>query len=224
MLKTTLALLFVAALLGACSDDDEKPKDQGIKQDQGIADKGIVADKGTGDTTIADKGTTDAPAKKKVEEYLPKDNDITGWTEDTSVGQPGVESGYTKLAIEALINGKHDPYHAQNCDAFAMEQYKKTFDSTCSAALEIMIWECTTSTGSKFMYDKDKTDSGLTWAIITGVKDEGVMADDSPLWRSLAYKGPYIMKIDSTPTAPSCRPALKTDVESFVKNVTGKLP
>jgi hypothetical protein len=216
----TLTLAFAA-----CSDDDVEldsgaTPDQKVVVDQSLSDQ-ILVDQKTG----SDQKVTDAPAKKKVHEYLPKGTEVTGWSEDVAAGAAGPDSGYTKTAIEALINGKHDPYHVEGCDAFAREQYKKTFTATCSAAAEIMIWECPTAVAAKKMHDKNKAAaSSLTWTTIAGVTAEGLVADDSPLWRGLGYKTVYVYKMDATATDSPCFTTLKADVESFVKVLAGNLP
>jgi hypothetical protein len=178
------SLLTLALAFPACSDDDEKT-DAGVTPDQNV-----VADKSVGDQKTGDdqKVTADAPAKKQVHEYLPKGTEVTGWSEDVAAGKAGPDGAYTKKDIEDLINGKHDPYHLEGCGAFAREQYKKTFTSACTASAEIMIWECPTAASAKKMHDKNKAAaSGLTWTAIAGVTDEGLIADDSPLWRSLGH-------------------------------------
>jgi hypothetical protein len=214
------SLLTLALAFPACSDDDEKT-DAGVTPDlKAIIDQAVGDQKTGGDQKI----TPDAPAKKQVHEYLPKGTEVTGWSEDVAAGKAGPDGAYTKKDIEDLINGKHDPYHAEGCGAFAREQYKKTFTSNCTASAEIMIWECPTAASAKKMHDKNKTSSGLTFTTIAGVVDEGLIADDSPIWRGLGHKNGYVYKMDATASDSPCYTAVKADVESFIKLLAGNLP
>lgn len=226
MRRALLPILITTALvLAACSDDDEKNTDAAVTPDKSVVDQQIGGEKLKDDQYVDDQQIpSDAPAKKKVHEYLPKGTEVTGWSEDVAAGKAGPDSAYTKVAIEALINGKHDPYHVEGCDAFAQEQYKKTFSSTCTAMAEIMIWECPLAAGATKMHNKNKTSSGLTWSTIAGVKDEGLIADDSPIWRALGRKNVYVYKMDATASDAPCYTTLKADVESFVKTLAGNLP
>ena len=82
-------LLVLAAVCGACSDDDDPGRDGGS------LDRAVGPDADQGSAADLD------PSRKKFESRIPGNNAVPGWVEDTTVGKVGVEAGYTKKAIEA---------------------------------------------------------------------------------------------------------------------------
>lgn len=132
----------------------------------------------------------------KVETFVLKDNEAKGWVEDTSTGKTGVEAGYTKKDIEALIDGSHDPYAAEGCTGFAWQHF--VYGTT---KLELKLWHMNATTGAQNMFSKKKkegtTQDGLTFSTVSGVKDQAIIADDQPMWRVYAQKGPYIFKVEA---------------------------
>ena len=217
--------------LGACSDDDNG-KDSGTPDGAAVVDQGPGSDAvnpdQTADTATGDQGGGDGTTTQKVEAYAPADNEISGWTEDTSKGAAGVEAGYTKTDIEALINGKHDPYHAEGSDGFAMEYYKKDLGSGCQGKLTLYLWDMTTAAGAKNMFDKNKSDgetqAGLTFEDITGVVTQGIIAFDA-IYIAYAHKNDYILQISAQPSdVTACGTLLKDDVKTWAQTVTQKLP
>ena len=187
---------------------DQKVADQGPTPDKKVTapDKGADQASG-GDMSVADAikadtiafvktMTTSLPATAataKVETFIPKDNAITGWIEDATMGK-GVQAGYDKKSIEALINGSHDPYEKEGCVGFAKQDYiKGTYQ------LVVFLWQMNTAAGAKKMFDKNKKDgednAGITFKVIPGVKDAAIIGDDKPQWKAYAHKGPYIFKI-----------------------------
>jgi hypothetical protein len=228
---TILSLLLAFALVAvSCSDDDTDKKDTGVTVDTGPGiDHGQFVDVGPGgDGPVADKSSADAAPKLKVADYIPKDNDIAGWTEDSATGKPGVEAGYTKKDIEDLINGKHDPYAAKGCNAFAMQHYKKTISSTCNGKLEIFLWECPTAADAKSLFDKNKKDgetsAGLTFETVPNAKDMAILADNIPGWEGYGHKGPYIWKIFLHYGGPPCGPTAKPCGVLWMQTMSTKLP
>jgi hypothetical protein len=224
-----LRLAFAALLLVGCSDDTKQLPDQGTKKDQQIGkdlvvDKGPAREAGTKEATVVDKGKTpDGAQAKKVEEYVPKDNEAASWVEDTGVGKPGVEAGYTKKDIEDIIDGSNDPYAAEGENGFAKQDYKKG-----AFTLSLFLWDMKTAAGAKKMYDKNKLDgeqqAGLKFDPIAGAADGAVIANDNPDWRVYHYKSHYIAKIISRFPDPKDADALKPDVIAFVKHLASKLP
>jgi hypothetical protein len=169
-------------------------------------------------------GAVDMAAKKKVEEYVPADNALPGWVEDTAAGPAGVEAAYNDTAIEAIINGHHQPYAKEGCAGFAKQEYKKG-----NGTIALEIWEMNAATGAKNMYDLNKTtgenDDGWTFDTIAGVTDGGIIINAYDAgWRAYAYKGAYVLMIQAATTETSEQTALRTDVEDFIKLLTGTLP
>ena len=207
-----LLLCGTMAWIVACSDDDTDADsgtpDQKVAQpDQKVIQPDKGADKATGDMSAADSVKADtiafvkamttalpsAGSTKKVETFILGDNGVKGWVEDVSMGK-GVESGYDKKAIEAIINGSHDPYESEGCEGFAKQDYKKG-----AYTMIVFMWQMKTAAGAKKMFDKNKKDgednAGITFKVITGVKDAAIIGDDKPQWKAYAHKGPYIFKI-----------------------------
>jgi hypothetical protein len=230
MRLTVLPLLLAALLMVACSDDTDKKNDQGVTGDQGVADQGPADDKGPTDDKgpAADNGTPDGPVAQKVEDYMPKDNEISGWTEDTSMGKAGVEAGYTKKEIDDIIDGEHDPYDAEGCVGFAREYYKKAISASCNGTVELKIWEMNDAAGAKKMFDADKLDAeqmgGLTFENIPNVTTLGVIADSPPGWRVFAHKNAYILKMKANYDDMGCKDDLKAETITWAQTVTQKLP
>lgn len=227
MTKTMLACLMALMLaLSACSDDNDTNADQGVGQDMAIDMPG-TGDQGPGAEAGAD-AAADAAQAKKVEAYIPADNDVPGWTEDTTKGKPGVEAAYDKKGIEDLINGKHDPYHAEGTDGFAMEHYKKDFGGGCTGTIKFMMWDMTKAASAKKMFEKAKKDgetmAGLTFEEIKSVKDRGIIAFDA-VFEAHAYKNDYVMILTAMPTGDAaCKSSVKADVIKFLEKVTTSLP
>lgn len=212
--------------LAACSDDDGN-KDSGTTPDQGtVADQGPGSDAVSPDQATADQGGGgDSSTAQKVETYVPADNEISGWTEDSSKG--GMKAGYTDTDIQALIDGKHDPYQQEGCDGFVEQFYIKDYGSSCEGKLTLYLWDMTTAAGAKNMFDKNKlegeTNAGLTFEDIPNVTDKGILAFDA-IFIAYAYKNDYILQINAEATGASCGTTLKDDVKTWAQTVTGKLP
>lgn len=212
-----LALSF--PLFVACSDDSGTKTPDAGKKDITVADQGPKPDQGP-----ANEAGVDAPTKQKVENYVPKDNDVAGWVEDTSVGQPGVESGYTDKDIEDIIDGHHQAYAAEGTTGFAKQEYKKG-----NGSISLQIWEMNTPTGATNMFNKNKTDgetnSGWTFVDMTGVADAAIIIDAYDAgWVIYGRKGPYVYEVVAATSQAGEEAALKTEAETFIKFLAGNLP
>jgi hypothetical protein len=244
----------VIALLGSwalisCSDDTKSPVDKGPVADKPITvDKPVVTpDKPAGSDAKVDKPSNkEAAAPKKVEEYLFASNEITGWIQGPPCGETCtatgfecgthtclstnkcscIQAGYTKLDIEAIIDGSNDPYDALGVNGFAYEAYTKgktVPDAGVLPKIELFIWDMKTATGAKTMFDKDKADdiaSGVVFEDITGVTLGGIIGSTTAKYKAYAYKSHYVLKMYAQPKDT----ATKADVISFVKAITTKLP
>lgn len=200
----------------ACSDDSgTKPT-----PDAGRKDTLVAPDEGP----MQVEGGVDAPTKQKVEAYVPADNDVAGWVEDTSVGKPGVEAAYTDKEIEDIINGHHQAYATEGTTGFAKQEYKKG-----NGSISLQIWEMNTATGATNMFDKNKSDgetnSGWTFETVAGVADAAIIitAYDAG-WVIYGRKGPYIYEVVAVTSQAGEEAALKTEVEAFIKFLSGNLP
>jgi hypothetical protein len=234
MTLRSLSLLVLIAVLGACSDDTAKPDSQLPAKEAG-PDGIQTPDKGpTSDLKVDGKAPTpDGPTAKKVEDYVPKPNDVPGWIENPDEGKAGIEAGYTTLEIEAIIDGSHDPYRDAGCNGFAKQDYKKGTGkcamNVCEAgtfAIVLFLWDMKDAAGAKAMYDKNKKDgeaNGLTFENVTGAPTAAVIANDNPQWKAYGHKGHYVYKIYAT-FAPGESDALKPEAIKFVQNLASKLP
>lgn len=234
----SLALVAVIAFLAACSDDSAKPDTLQPTKEAG-ADIGKTPDKGPGSDAKVDGAKTDGalakdgPAAKKVEEYIPKDNDIPGWVENPDEGKAGIEAGYTTLEIEAIIDGSHDPYRDAGCNGFAKQDFKKGTGKcqfgTCDAktyAIALFLWDMKDAAGAKAMFDKNKKDgeaNGYTFETVPNALTAAIIANDNPQWKAYGHKSHYVYKIYAT-YAPGEGPALKAETISFIQALVGKLP
>jgi len=224
MPRTTLrcSLLALALLAPAGCSDDTKPGTPDVRVDTSQPREGGALDQAREKGSV-DKGTTtDGPATaKKVEEYVPKDNELAGWTEDPKTGKLGVEAGYTKQDIEAIIDGSNDPYATEGENGFAKQDYAKS-----TFKLALYLWDMKTAAGAKKMFEKSKTDgeaNGLVFENVT-VSDDGILANDNPTWKAYGYKSHYTYKIYAKFPDPGQADALKPDVIAFMKLLAGKLP
>lgn len=213
-----LCLALSLPLFVACSDDSGTTPDAG-KKDMIVADMGPKPDQGP-----ATEGGVDAPTTQKVETYVPADNDVAGWVEDTSVGQPGVEAAYTDKEIEDIINGHHQAYAAEGTTGFAKQEYKKG-----NGSISLQIWEMNTATGATNMFDKNKSDgetnSGWTFETVAGVADAAIIitAYDAG-WVIYGRKGPYIYEVVAVTSQAGEEATLKTEVEAFIAFLASNLP
>jgi len=227
MRSTFIALLAASALIFlACSDDttpvtkDTGAKDGMVKADAG--NDGAPPNKdGSADTN---KPADDAAAKQKVENYVPKDNAITGWVDDPNIGKAGIESAYTDKAIEDIINGHHAPYAAEGTAGFAKQDYVNG-----KMILTLEIWEMKTTASAKTMFDRnkkdDETNAGVTFETQTNVKTAGIISKTYDAgWTSYGHKGPYVWLLKSQTTETSKEAPLKAETTKFAEALSTNLP
>ena len=214
--------MFLLGVFAACSDDSSEKKDGGTLIDKGPAkdkgptvDKGPTADKGPAKDTaptadmssieiakqeaitfikaLANKLPAPGGTPEKVEKYVPADNEVPGWVEDPSK-PAGVQAGYTKEEIVALIDGHQDPFDAKGCDGYAKQDYMKG-----SMKMILEVWDMTSASGAMDMFNYEKTDretqAGLTYEIIPNAGDATAIAHDEPKWRAHCAKGEYIFNL-----------------------------
>lgn len=216
----TLVLLAGWSLLG-CSEETTKRPDGST----GGKDLAQVKEVQVKETRAPDRQVIpgDAPAPKKVADYVPKGDELPGWSEDTSLGAPGVEAGYDKATIEGLIDGHEADYATDGYNGFAQEFYKKG-----NTKIRLYLWDMKTAAGATNVYNNNKTkgetQSGLTFETIAGVIEAGIIANRSPTWTAYAHKGHYFVDVQGKYTATEEIAPLKDEVIAFVKLVTGKLP
>ena len=220
-LSTIISLLGLSLFspLWGCSDDTEAAKDSGTPADQAqvtFKDQSSAADQGP---------AADQAIPLKVEEYVPADNAIGDWVEDTSVGSPGVEAGYTDEDIMALrINGEHAPYATEGCSGFAMQDFINGNGDT----LSLKIWDMNSAAGAENMYDVDVQkgvdEEGLTFEEIPGVSEEGVLATVGAYWKAYFHKSTYIAKIYAKVASGGDKEALKALVITFIQQLSASLP
>ena len=229
-----LWILGLSFLVAGCSDDTVRPPDQKVTPlDKGPSVEAKVGDgqltqqdgKKTADGAAACQGTT-----KKVEEFAPKANAVTGWAEDLiPPGKAGLETGYTDGDIEGIIDGHQDPY-AGKTDGYVREFYRKG-----NATLTLQLWDLKTASDAKTLYDKMKTDdetlNGIAFSAIADAPEESALGNNKPSWKVWGHKCDYHWEItacatlaDSSTCDPAGFDALKPDVIAFVQYLTKQLP
>lgn len=205
-LLLSTALLFA---LSACSDDsDPKPQPDGSTPDQTVqTDTQTQQD---GQVTPDTQQTFD-----KVEDAIPGDNFVDGWT-----ASGAVEAGYDNTAIEALINGAHEPYNAKGCAGYARRSYENG-----DLTMNLQVWEMNAAQSALEMYDYEKTQSGLTFEDITGVVDAAVIGKEgmARFW-AYGHTGVYVYKMDGNATAENNVETVKTAVTEFITKFAALLP
>jgi hypothetical protein len=218
--------VLVFVLHSGCSDDNGKTGDASrsdlLTKDAALSDKSPQTDKNSILDLMNCPARHAGQAQDKVEKYVLAENEVQGWIEDTVLGPPGIESGYTYDEIVAIIDGSQEPYAAAGCKGFAKQDYKNG-DFT----LALFIWEMTDKTAAKSIYDKDKGDlagEGITGEVISCVYDEGVMGNDRMMWKGYVYKSQYIFKFVGRCKTMDQAPALKSALLPFVKALAEKLP
>jgi hypothetical protein len=162
-------------------------------------------------------------AQDKVEKYVPASNEVPGWMEDTGVGSPGVEAGYTYDEIVAIIDGSQEPYAQAGCSGFAKQDYKKG-----GFTLNLLIWEMKDSAAAKQMFDKDKADllsEGITNSeAIACLHDASVVGSDRTMLKGYVEKSQYLFKLVSRCDSTDQVPALRDEVVTFARGLATKLP
>ena len=228
MRKLCLVLIIAAApALIYCSDDDVDPSKD---PDKGVAgDMTVTEDQGAKDVAAQDlagapdQTKVDAGPPQKVEHYAPADNAAGSWVEDTSVGVPGVEAGYTTGEIEGIINGAHDAYRDEGCKGFVKQDYK-IGDMT----LQLYLWDMDTEAGALKMFNENKTKGedyeGLTFEAVADVPDQAIIASDALVLKAYLVKNNYIAKISARCMNSADLASLKTSTVEFITYLAGQLP
>jgi hypothetical protein len=179
------------------------------------------SDAGRGEATCP--GRKAGPAQDRVEKVVPATNEVPGWAEDSAVGGPGVEAGYTYDEIVAIIDGSQEPYAQAGCSGFAKQDYRKG-----SFTLNLHIWEMKDSAAAKQMFDKDKADmlgEGITnGEAIPCVYDASVVGSDRTMLKGYVQKSQYLFKLVARCDSTDQVPQLKGEVLAFATSLAEKLP
>lgn len=194
-------------VLGACtSDGNGTPEPDGTS---GLDGSGCPA-------------RVSGQAQDKVELYVPAENEVPGWVEDTGVGPPGVAAGYTYDEIVALIDGSHEPYALAGCAGFAMQEYRQG-----TRSLQLSLWEMQDSAAARkmFAHNRDGLSSeGIAGEAIACVYDDAVIGNDRLMWKAYAQKSQYILKLVGQCSSSSEVATLRGETIAFLTALTEKLP
>jgi hypothetical protein len=159
----------------------------------------------------------------KVERYVPGSNEVPGWAEDTAIGQPGVEAGYSYDEIVAIIDGSQEPYAQAGCVGFAKQDYKKG-----SFTLNLLVWQMKDTAAAQTIFEKNRAaleSEGITdGAAISCLDDAGVIGSDRMMLKGYARKSEYAFKFVSRCDATAELPTLRAEVIGWVKALAAKLP
>lgn len=208
-MRTTILPIALLFALGACSDDSEPTP----TPDGAVPGDAIAADVQPQADTQQEADTQQLP--EKVEDVVPGDNFVAGWT-----ASGPVDAAYTQVDIEALINGAHDPYHAKGCAGYAQRSYENG-----DLTMNLKIWEMNEAASAKEMFDYEKTQSGLTFEPITGVSDDASIGQEGMArWWAFAHTGRYVYKMDGNATAADNVETVKAAVSAFISSLAATLP
>lgn len=159
------------------------------------------------------------PSTPSIDKFFPADNEVGSWAADTTVATPGVQVAKSNSAIEALVNGDAAPFEAKGTLALGWNRYKSG-----SSKLDVRVWQMKSAADATDTYGYLVTDVSLykanTWTTLSGVGEDGRIADTGGSWWLNARKGVYIVELRITPNGTQPR----ADVEAFAKAVIGKMP
>ena len=156
-------------------------------------------------TAIGCGSSDDTEPEKKLEDYMPASGAISGWTEDLSQGEAGVEAAYTVDDGEMMINGALDPFvDTGKWAALAIEYYVNG-----ETTIQLRIFEMTDAAGAAEVFEHLATHpEGIPWADIT-LGDEGRMAEMATNWLLHTTHGKYFVETTTMPrSADTEQPAM----------------
>ncbi|HEY3352397.1 MAG TPA: hypothetical protein VGQ83_04045 [Polyangia bacterium] len=155
-----------------------------------------------------------------VASFFPADNEVAGWTEDTTLGQPGVEVFATKATAEGVIDGDVEPFAAVGFTSFARNYYVNA-----AYKIELRVWDMGTATKNTALYDdlvaSDPLYSANTWEA-QSIGDAGRIADLGSNWWVNARKGQYYVEVKINQTS-SGDAAARADGIAFLTAVVAKI-
>jgi hypothetical protein len=207
-----------------CGGGSDAAVDIGGKTEAGATDGGQKAE----------AGKKDGGSSKKVEEYLPTDNGISGWIVGRFDGGGGFQHGYNKKDIELAIDGHYDAYYAackadgaSDCNGYAKQDYAyKTDAGTVEFVLMLELFDMSSATACKSMLAYHKTQAakaGIAYSTASGVKDDAIWGDDLPEWKSWGYKGHIYWEIFGTYSAGQST-VFEPIFKAYVSALSNKLP
>lgn len=157
---------------------------------------------------------------KSVGEYLPASDELTGWTEDTSLGEPGPEETTEESVATGWVNGAIVGFiDTGGWVALALEHYQNADYKT-----KLSIYEMSDSTAATAAYDFMSTyNASVPWA------DESYGAGESVgrfgtigtyYCYANAVKGKYFVETTTEPIGETTEVLAK----EFFTAVLNKLP
>jgi hypothetical protein len=167
---------------------------------------------------LAASGCGPSPATPKaIDTLFPKDGEVSGWNEDTTLGKPGVEVYVGSTAVTGAIDGAADSFIQKGMEQMARQYYLKGTEK-----LEVRIWQMKDAAATKDLWDylvtSDKLYKAVTWTDDTG-GDAARVADTGNNWWFNSRKGLYFVELTLGPNDANG----KTDVRAFAGAVVGKM-
>jgi hypothetical protein len=220
-LLAPLALLATAC--GTSSDDDPCSNNTTCAaENRACVDNQGTAECGSCLTGFHDDQGSCVPDDQvlPVGDYLPAENEVAGWIEDTSRGEPGPESTTDYTIAAQWINGAMERFDANDTWAgLAMEYYING-----SMRIKLYIVEMTDAAACTTAYASMEDYSGINnWVDNTfgGSATAGRTGTVFNNWYADAHKGNYFIEIDADPTSEA---GLAEAAEAFTAAVLNKLP
>lgn len=226
-IKTLCLCLFVplALLVSACgssSDDDPCTSNTACAaENRACVDNQGSAECGSCLTGFHDDQGSCVPDEQElpVGDYLPTENEVTGWIEDTARGEAGPEST-TDYAIAAQwINGAMERFDADDTWAgLAIEFYING-----AMRIKLYIVEMDDAAAAATAYSGMEDYQGIDWTVTNfgGGEAAGRSGVVFHNWYANAHKGKYFIEIDADPTTED---GLAEAAEAFTTAVLNKLP
>ena len=162
-----------------------------------------------------DTNTSPDAGSVALDTLFPKDNDVTGWVEDTDTGKAGVEV-YTSVddINNTCIDGDVVPFQNLGFKALARQNYKYVVgDVGPGYKLDLRLWQMKSTSDASSIYDSIKT-SRDPYKVITAKTDAGAWADQTigeggragnsgNQWLINAHKAAYFIEARITPSDSS---------------------
>ena len=215
----------ISLSLVACSDDNTTSQvEGGVMQDGAqVYDSALSQD--SGQLHDGAPPQVDAPPAKKLEEYIPGDGFVAGWTL-----KGAASAAYTYNDIKALVDPMQDDYAGQGLSAFGMAVYENG-----DKIIALTIWQMDTAVGAKFMFNQEKgvstSQDGVTFAELASVPDEVVVGESGHSgWLAHAHTGVYVYGVVShmlppkLPLPQADSDAMKAGLTEFVTKLATSLP
>lgn len=171
-------------------------------------------------------GSSSSSSQKSIIDWFPKDNEITGWVEDTSVvdNQPKPKIANTKAEAEALVDG-HITIFEQDSQGAARLCWKAMgieFYKNGDRTLSLEIYQLKDSSCSQAIYE-DSRIKGLApnWEVLS-VEDQSRILKASKYYQLHLIKKSVFVEIEESDSQLDA--TSKNLTTTFATQLAAKLP